>query len=174
MINIRTISIVFALIYFLIGCTSGEWDGPTGEQRDPKVINVIPPNGTSNVSTSENIVAFFSRDMDSSTVHIGNYYVYYSEVDCAVWDETTGLCTKYVCEERVDPSDPDSECIRISTTDSEKVAGIVTYNADKKAAVFTPLNMKGNRIYTVYITTGVKDSTGRAMLTGYTWYFKTH
>jgi hypothetical protein len=131
MIYLRIMGILFAMIIFLNGCSSGEWDGPTGESRDPYVIQVIPPSGSSNVSTTENIVAFFSKDMDPSTINNSTF------------------------------------------VSRPPASGTVTYNADQRAAIFTPQGLSPRTTYYIQLTTGIKDTTGRAILTGYNWTFTT-
>ncbi|MBI5198792.1 MAG: Ig-like domain-containing protein, partial [Nitrospirae bacterium] len=41
------------------------------------------------------------------------------------------------------------------------------------AAVFIPDGLSSNTTYTATVSTGVKDTTGRSMLTGYSWSFET-
>lgn len=155
MIKLRIISILFSLTIFLFGCSSGEWDGPTGEQRDPMVLQVIPPSGGNNVGTGDNIVAFFNRDMDPSTVNMGNYYVVeYNEYHSATVGTTDGTVTTY----GVMPP---------------KIPGNYSYDASQRAAIFSPRYLGATTTYLVIVETGMKDSTGRAMLTGYRWWFTT-
>lgn len=155
MINFKTICIFFAMIIFLIGCSSGEWDGPTGETSDPYVISVIPPRGADGVTTGDNIVAFFSKDMDSSTINMGNYYVYnYNEYVSSTVGTTSGTITTY--------GDP-----------PQKIQGVYSYDAGQRAAIFSPRYLNPETYYIVMLTTGIKANNGRAMLTGYSWTFST-
>jgi hypothetical protein len=131
MIRLRIIGISFIVIIFIIGCSSGDWDNPTGNTSDPRIISVIPPRSADGVSLGSEIVAFFSEDMDPSTINSGNFYL------------------------------------------SPSVEGTVSYIASQKAAVFTPAGLSSDTDYIATVTTGVKDTSGRAMLTGYSWAFST-
>ncbi|MEK6689779.1 MAG: Ig-like domain-containing protein [Nitrospirota bacterium] len=131
MIILRIIGISFIVIIFIIGCSSGDWDNPTGNTSDPRIISVIPPRSADGVSLGSEIVAFFSEDMDSSTINNGSFYL------------------------------------------TPSAAGTVSYNATQKAAVFTPVGLSSDTNYIATVTTGVKDTSGRAMLTGYSWSFST-
>ncbi len=154
MIKLKTISI-FAIIIFMIGCSSSEWDGPTGEQRDPMVLQVIPPSGGNNVGIGENIVAFFNRDMDPSTINMGNFYVInYNEYYMATVGTTSGTVTTYG---NMPP----------------KIPANYSYDSKQRAAILSPRYLDWTTTYIVILETGIKDSTGRAMLTGYNWLFTT-
>lgn len=131
MIRLRIIGIVFIVIIFIIGCSSGDWDNPTSNTSDPRIISVIPPRSADGVSLGSEIVAFFSEDMDPSTINSGNFYL------------------------------------------SPSVEGTVSYIASQKAAVFIPAGLSSDTDYIATVTTGVKDTSGRAMLTGYSWAFST-
>jgi hypothetical protein len=131
MIRITKIVIFFTVIIFFLGCNSGNWDGPTGATSDPRIISVIPPRGADGVSLGAEIVAFFSEDMDPSTINSGNFNL------------------------------------------SPSVEGTVSYIASQRAAVFTHTGLSSGTDYIATVTTGVKDTSGRAMLTGYSWAFST-
>lgn len=156
MIKIKTIGLYFTIILLLlIGCSSGEWDAPTNETSDPFVINVIPPRGVDGVVTNENIVAFFSRDLDSSTVNMGNFYVLnYDEYVSATVGTGSGTTAVY----GVMPP---------------KVPGDYSYNAGQRAAIFSPRYLNPETPYIAIVSTGIKASNGRNMLTGYSWTFST-
>ncbi len=131
MIRLKIISILFIVIIFIIGCSSGDWNNPTGNTSDPRIISVIPPRGADGVSLGAEIVAFFSEDMDPSTINSGNFNL------------------------------------------SPSVEGTVSYIASQRAAVFTHAGLSSGTDYIATVTTGVKDASGRAMLTGYSWAFST-
>jgi hypothetical protein len=152
----KTTGLYFTMILlFIIGCSSGEWDAPTNETSDPFVISVIPPRGADGVVTNENIVAFFSRDMNSSTITMGNYYVLdYNEYVSATVGTSDGTVTTY----GVMPPN---------------VPGNYSYDANQRAAIFSPRYLYPDTQYIAFVSTGVKASNGRNMLTGYSWTFST-
>lgn len=143
------------MLLFMIGCGSGEWDAPTNETSDPFVISVIPPRGADGVSTGENIVAFFSRDMDPSTINMANYYVYnYDDYVSATVGTASGTTT-------------------IFGSMPQKVSGIHSYDSGQRAAIFSPRFINPETPYIAIVSTGVKASNGRNMLTSYSWTFST-
>ncbi len=156
MIRKKTIGLYFTIILlFIIGCSSGEWDSPTNETSDPFVKDVRPPRGADGVVTNENIVAVFSRDMDPSTINMGNYYVYnYDEYVSATVGTVSGTTTTY----GVMPP---------------KVPGNYSYDANQRAAIFSPRYLNPETPYIAIVSSGVKASNGRNMLTGYSWTFST-
>lgn len=126
----KAIIIFLAILPFLSGCGSKDWDGPTSATTDPYVIEVSPPDGSNNVATNADIIAYFSKDIDPSTLP-GNFYL------------------------------------------SPSVSGTFDYDSTLRAAIFRPSSLESNTIFYVYLTTGIKDTTGRRMLNGYNWYFIT-
>jgi len=126
----RAIIILVVVFPLLVSCGSKDWDGPTAATTDPYVTEVSPPNGATNVSTTGDIIAYFSKDIDPSTLP-GNFYL-----------------------------DPPA-------------AGVLYYDVALRAAIIRPSGLSSNTLYYVYLTTGIKDTTGRRMLNGYSWYFIT-
>lgn len=66
--------IILLLLSPLIPSCSRDWSGPTGATTDPYVIEVSPPDGATHVSTTGDIIAFFNKDIDPSTLP-GNFYL---------------------------------------------------------------------------------------------------
>ena len=57
---------------------------------------------------------------------------------------------------------------------SQQVRGLVVYDAAQRAARFAPLEpLRRMTMYTVIVTTGVKDTFGHALAASYTWHFET-
>lgn len=127
----RKAVIIFLTLFPLILSCSKDWSGPTGATTDPYVISVSPPDSATYVSTTGDIIAYFSKDMDPSTINSGTFYL------------------------------------------SPSASGSVTYNASQRAAIFSPSGLSSDTIYYAILTTGIRDTTGRRMLNGYSWYFLT-
>ncbi|MEK7786924.1 MAG: Ig-like domain-containing protein, partial [Chloroflexota bacterium] len=72
-----------------------------------------------------------------------------------------------------------SECMDATTLNSSTftlsgATGTVSYDSSTKTATFTPSsNLSYETTYTAAITTGVKDLSGNAMASNYTWSFTT-
>ncbi len=72
----------------------------------------------------------------------------------------------------------DSNTINAATfllgANASLVTGIVTYDADRNTATFTPSSkLSNNSTYIATITTGVKDKAGNSMQAAYQWSFNT-
>ena len=119
------------------------------ETIPPTIVSTSPRDGKTEIPLTAVITATFSEPMDSSTIT----------------DATFLLSSK--------------EGLRGKSKNSRKkrrksVTGVVTYNAAKKMATFTPSSKLGyNTTYEAIITTGVKDSAGNNMQSSYKWSFST-
>jgi hypothetical protein len=76
--------------------------------------------------------------------------------------------------EPMNPATINSTTFTLTSTAGGTVAGIVAYAAVGNTLVFTPAaNLVASTTYTATITTGVKDLSGNALATAYTWTFAT-
>jgi len=76
--------------------------------------------------------------------------------------------------EPMNPATINSTNFTLTSTAGGTVAGIVAYAAVGNTLLFTPAaNLAADTLYTATITTGVKDLSGNALATAYTWTFTT-
>ena len=113
----------------------------------PVVLSeVYPSNNEINVDANAKIIVVFSEDMDPSTINTNTVIV----------------------RQRLTPES--------GSYNSQVISGIVTYN--NRIATFTPIDgLHANQVYgdvfTVTITTGVKDLEGNRLKSNYVWSFTT-
>ncbi len=114
----------------------------------PTVISVSPANNERDVSIDNPVVVVFSENMDPSTINENTF---------TVMQRTT----------------PESGAYRATAVD-----GAITYNGNSRTATFTPNeplspNQEYGNVFTVTLTTGVKDLAGNSISPNYMWSFIT-
>ncbi|WP_169579656.1 ice-binding family protein [Saccharospirillum impatiens] len=113
-------------------------------------------------------------DLDTSTTVIASLAVTSSAPAAA--SATAGTNTKVVAVfNRAMKSDTLTQNSFTLQGDGESgVVGAVAYNADTKAATFTPNgNLTASTLYTATITTAVEDETDASLLSDFVWSFTT-
>ncbi|AJF61765.1 TPA: Ig-like domain-containing protein [Candidatus Woesearchaeota archaeon] len=124
----------------------------TADTMRPGIVKVSPANNELNVETQDAVTVRFSEQMDASTI---NKYTF------TVVQRTTP---------ENGPTSPDYR--------SRQIEGIVTYNDLGLIATFTPKekftpNQEYGNVFTVSITTAVKDLAGNSLSQDYVWSFTT-
>ncbi len=158
----------------------------------PSVSSTSPASNSTGVGASSAISATFSEDMDSSTITTSTFTLSSGGVSGSSvgWVKRSAPNKtgddKDGCWNENPPPDPlqrgtidgfaslnPSYTTTASTfTPSSSVSGTVSYS--NKVATFTPSsNLSYSTTYTATITTGVKDVSGNAMSSTYTWSFTT-
>lgn len=85
-------------------------------------------------------------------------------------DVTTNTIIQVVFSDMMDASSISSSTFLVTGD----VAGAITYNNVTKTATFKPSKpLEKKTVYTVTLTTGIKNATGNALASNYTWNFKT-
>ena len=119
------------------------------ESIRPYVKSTIPSDGKKEIALATDITATFSEPMDASTINDQTFLLNSKESLRRILKGSRGIRRK-------------------------SVTGVVTYNAAKQMATFTPASkLSYNSTYEAVITTGVKDTTGNNMQSSYKWSFST-
>ena len=118
------------------------------DTTSPGIVSVSPSNNEKSLTRDEQITVVFDKDMDYSTINKNTF---------VMMQRTT----------------PELGVYRLLVID-----GTVTYNINDRTATFIPdlrfsPNQQYGNVFTMMITTGVKDMSGNAMAQDYSWSFTT-
>ena len=126
-----------------------EYNFSLRETKPPTVISTSPSDDSFEIPLTAVITATFREPMDSVTINEATFLLNSKE---SLRGKSKNLRRKR----------------------SKSVAGVVTYNAINKTAIFTPSSkLSYSLTYEATITTGVKDLAGNNMQSSYKWSFRT-
>ena len=145
--QVRHILIIFSIFLFsltIISCSSSSDVTSSSTSTDvtsPTVSFTSPADNQSGVAISDSITVTFSEGMDTTTITTNT-----SDTTCSGTIQVSSYNFQY--------------CVKMSSSPSSS-------NSDKTYTVDPSENLSYSTTYKIRVTTGVKDSSGDAMLSQY-------